>query len=92
MLTHATLASRLMRLGCGESAEVLGVTVRRLPPDSKFEPSAGRYRIDGGEVQLLLVALDRLAALAGYRAVSGGVPWREPDDGPAPPPSYHGRN
>jgi hypothetical protein len=70
-----------MRLDPGTCGEVLGVPVRRLPADSKYEPAAGRYRIDGGEVQLLLAALDRLASLAGLRTVGDG---RCDDDGDGP--------
>jgi hypothetical protein len=88
VITHARLAAALMRLDPGTSGEVLGVPVRRLPADGKYEPAAGRYRINGGEVQLLLAALDRLAALAGLRAVPGEAPWRDADGEAGPVPSY----
>jgi hypothetical protein len=82
MVSHARLSAALMRLDPGTCGEVLGVPVRRLPADSKYEPSAGRYRIDGGEVLLLLAALDRLASLAGLRTVGGGGCDDGGDDGP----------
>jgi hypothetical protein len=90
MISHARLSAAMMRLDPGTSGRVLGVEVRRLPADGKYEPACGRYRVAGGEVQLLLAALDRLAALAGLRAVSGEAPWRDLDGEPSPAPSYHG--
>jgi hypothetical protein len=77
-----------MRLDPGTIGHVLGVEVRRLPPDAKCEPACGRYRVAGGEVQLLLAAFDRLAALADLRAVPGEAPWRNADGESGPVPSY----
>jgi hypothetical protein len=89
MLTHARLAAALMRLDPGgATGEVLGVPVRRLPADAKWEPSAGRYRIDGGEIQLLLVAMDTVTRLAQYHPVPGGLPWQNEDGEAGPVPSY----
>jgi hypothetical protein len=88
-ITHKRLWDALTAIRAGGAAVVCGIEVRRSPEvagRSSFK--GGKYRVGGGEEMLLIAALDRLAALAGYRPVSGGVPWREPDDGPAP--SYHG--
>jgi hypothetical protein len=77
-----------MRLDHGATGEVLGVSVRRLPADSKWEPSAGRYRVAGGEIQMLLKAMDTVTRLAQYRAVPGEAFWR---DGEADPVPSYGR-
>jgi hypothetical protein len=77
-----------MRLDPGTTGEVLGVAVRRLPADAKWEPASGRYRVDGGEIQLLLAAMDTVTRLAQYRAVPGEAFWR---DGEAEPVPSYGR-
>jgi hypothetical protein len=77
-----------MRLDHGATGEVLGVPVRRLPADARYEPAAGRYRVDGGEIQLLLAAMDAVTRLAQCRAVPGEAPWRDEDGEAGPAPSY----
>jgi hypothetical protein len=86
MLTHARLADALMRLGPGDTL-VLGVPVRRLPPDSKHEPAGGRYRVAGGEIQMLLAAMDAVIREAGLKPLAGEAPWRDADEA-GPVPSY----
>jgi hypothetical protein len=61
MISHADLAAALCRIPQGESGDIRGVTVHR---ESRRE-----YAVAGGAPQLLLPAMDAVAALAGLHAV-----------------------
>jgi hypothetical protein len=89
MLSHARLSAALMRLDPGTVGEVLGVAVRRLPADGRYEPLGGRYRVAGSEVLLLLAAMDAVAREAGLKPLAGEAPWRDLDGEAAP--SYGSR-
>src|SRR5262249_6142379 len=71
VLTHRQLAGKLTTLVHGQAAVVLGIAVVRLPAGEPFEPAGSPDRLGGGAGLGLLAAVDRLAALAGLRAVAG---------------------
>jgi hypothetical protein len=77
-LSHRAVEQQLRSLVRDRPGTVYGVQVTR---------TAAGYSVGGGPAAGLLVAMDRLAAAAGLRAVDAEG-WRDDDDEDGATPSY----